>query len=229
MRTVAALLAVAVTATMAVVPCHTASSEEAEWVSLFDGETLEGWTKRNGRATYRVEDGAIIGRSARIAYNSFLCTDKHYGDFELEFETKILDDALNSGVQIRSRTRRGSWLGFFLGVVNGPQVEVEAGGEGGSVSGYLYGEASGGWMTPPERRVPHPHFQRGAWNHYRVLAEGPRIRVWINEVLIDDLTDEEKYASHPTGFIGLQVHAVGWEGPYEVAWRNLRIREISKP
>jgi len=203
-----------------------AVAEDAGWRDLFDGATLDGWTKRNGRAVYRVEDGAIVGTSARMAYNSFLCTDEHFGDFELEFDTKIIDDELNSGVQIRSRTRRGSWLGFFLGVVNGPQVEVEAGGTGGTLSGYLYGEASGGWMTPPERRVSHDHFQRGEWNHYRVVAEGPRIRVWINGTLIEDITDEAKYESHPTGFIGLQVHAVGWAGPYEVAWRNIRIREL---
>ena len=202
------------------------AAAEDGWRTLFDGETLDGWTKRNGRATYRVEEGVIVGRSAKIAYNSFLCTNEHFGDFELEFETKIIDDELNSGVQIRSRTRKGSWLGTILGVVNGPQVEVEAGGTGGTLSGYLYGEASGGWMTPPERRVSHDHFKRGEWNHYRVLAEGPRIRVWINGALIEDITDEAKYESHPTGFIGLQVHAVGWEGPYEAAWRNIRIREL---
>ena len=34
------------------------------------------------------------------------------------------------------------------GRVNGPQVEIEATKENGAESGYVYGEALGGWMTP---------------------------------------------------------------------------------
>ncbi|MEQ8767112.1 MAG: DUF1080 domain-containing protein [Planctomycetota bacterium] len=194
-----------------------------DWTSLFDGSTLAGWTQRNGTATYRVEDGAIVGRTAEGSPNSFLCSGRDYGDFELTFEVKLHDDALNSGVQIRSQTR-GSWTGR----INGPQVEIAAAGADGGVSGYLYGEAAGGWMTPDAARELHPHFKNGEWNTYRVLAEGPRIRVWINDALISDLVDEAKYRSHRRGVIGLQVHAIpAGQGPYEVSWRNLKLREIS--
>jgi hypothetical protein len=54
---------------------------------------------------------------------------------------------------------------------------------------------------------------------------GPRIRTWINGQPIEDLTDEAIYRTHPSGFIGLQVHAIARHGPYEVAWRDLRLRE----
>jgi hypothetical protein len=191
------------------------------WVSLFDGKTLDGWTQRNGTATYRVEDGTIVGKTTEGSPNSFLCTDREYGDFELKFEVKV-DDRLNSGVQIRSKTRGGP-----RGRVNGPQVEIEASGQNGAEAGYIYGEAAGGWMTPDEKLKPHMHFKDGEWNAYRVLAVGPNIKVWINEVLISDLTHEEKFKTHPTGFIGLQVHGIEpGTGPYEVRWRHLMIREV---
>ena len=197
------------------------SAVDVGWVDLFDGETLEGWTQRNGTATYRVEDGAIVGKTADGSPNSFLCTDRGYDDFELRFEVKV-HDQLNSGVQIRSTTRDG-----FTGRVNGPQVEIESSGAKGAEAGYLYGEAAGGWMTPREKLIPHKHFRDGEWNDYRVLAVGPRIQVWINGEEISDLVDEGKYASHPRGFIGLQVHGIGQgQGPFEVAWRGLQIREI---
>ncbi len=192
------------------------------WVSLFDGKSLKGWTQRNGTATYRIEGDTIVGKTTEGSPNSFLCTDKIYGDFELEFEVNV-DSALNSGVQIRSRTKNGTPNGR----VNGPQVEIEASGANGAEAGYLYGEAAGGWMTPQELLKPHKHFKDNAWNHYRVIASGPKIRVWINGALISDLTDEKKYATHPRGFIGLQVHGIGrGTGPYEVRWRNLRLREL---
>ena len=33
--------------------------------SLFDGKTLEGWTQKNGTATYRVEDGCVVGKTSQ--------------------------------------------------------------------------------------------------------------------------------------------------------------------
>ncbi len=193
-----------------------------EWVELFDGKTLDGWTQRNGTATYRVEDKTIVGKTNEGSPNSFLCSDKEYGDFELEFEVKV-HDKLNSGVQIRSQTKDTP-----TGRVNGPQVEIEASGEGGAEAGYIYGEATGrGWLTPEDELKPHKHFKDGQWNKFRVVARGPRIQTWINGKPIADLTDEPIYETHAKGFIGLQVHSIGkGQGPYEVAWRNIRIKEL---
>jgi hypothetical protein len=202
-----------------------AFASENDWKSLFNGENLDGWVQKNGKADYWVEDGMIIGQTTKGSPNSFLCTKKEYDDFELVFEVKLFDNELNSGVQIRSKTRKA---GLFKksGRVNGPQVEIEASGDEGAEAGYLYAEAAGGWMTPDDKRVPHKTFKDGEWNKYRVVAKGPRIQVWINGKQISDLVDEDMYESHPEGFIGLQVHGVGNRGPFEVAWRNIKIREL---
>ncbi|MCA9134588.1 MAG: DUF1080 domain-containing protein, partial [Planctomycetales bacterium] len=136
----------------------TASAEEA-WTELFDGRSLAGWVQKNGTATYRVEDGTIVGRTSEGSPNSFLCSEQDYGDFELVFEVKV-DNPLNSGVQIRSQTRELSADeragGQEFGRVNGPQVEIEAANDEGSLSGYVYGEATGrGWLTPDDQRPRH--------------------------------------------------------------------------
>lgn len=196
------------------------------WVSLFDGKSLDGWIQKNGTATYRIDGDAIVGKTSEGSPNSFLCTEKLYGDFELTFEVKV-DNALNSGVQIRSQTAEPKGDAKF-GRVNGPQVEIEASGSNGAEAGYIYGEATGrGWLTPAERLKPHKVFRDGEWNTFRILAKGPRIQTWINGEAIEDLTDEEIYKTHSKGFIGLQVHGIRkGTGPYEVAWRKIRIREI---
>lgn len=195
--------------------------EENGWRSLFDGKTLEGWEQRNGTASYRIEEGVIVGRTNEGSPNSFLCTKELFGDFELEFDVKVANE-LNSGVQIRSNSRDGN------GRVNGPQVEIEASGGSGSEAGYIYGEATDrGWLTPESELKPHKHFKDGEWNSYRVVARGSGIQTWINGVQIADLQDEEAFKTHPKGFIGLQVHGIGrGQGPFEVAWRNIRIREL---
>ena len=117
--------------------------------------------------------------------------------------------------------------GDKFGRVNGPQVEIEATKEKGAESGYVYGEALGGWMTPKDKLIPHKNFKNGKWNKYRILAKGPIIQTWVNGKQVSDLKDEEKYKSHSKGFIGLQVHGIKkGTGPYEVAWRNIKIKEL---
>ena len=147
----------------------------------------------------------------------------------MEFQVRCADE-LNSGVQIRSKTKEpetDAEKEANVGRVYGPQVEIEASGENGAQAGYVYGEATGRrWLTPPERLVPHKHFEDGKWNTYRIIAKGPRIQTFINGQKIEDITDEEIYKTHPKGFIGLQVHGVGNRGPYQVAWRRIRIKEL---
>ena len=69
---------------------HISSAAAADWVDLFDGKTLNGWTVESGTAKYEVENGVIVGSTVKGAANSFLCTVKEYGDFILEFD--VLDD-----------------------------------------------------------------------------------------------------------------------------------------
>lgn len=204
-----------------------ASADHHEgWVNMFNGKTLAGWTQKNGYAKYEVVDNAIKGTTAKGSPNSFLCSVKEYGDFEFEFEVKVSNE-LNSGVQIRSQTKKEQGKNIYnTGRVNGPQVEIEASGANGAEGGYVYGEAAGGWRTPKVRLIPHKHFKDGEWNKYRIIAKGPRIQTFINDQKIEDLNDPEIYKTHPKGFIGLQVHGVGNKGPFEVMWRNLRIKEL---
>lgn len=186
------------------------------WQSLFNGENLHGWTQKNGTATYRVEDGAIVGKTAEGSPNSFLCTDETYTDFELTFEVRV-DSQLNSGVQLRSLSKSD----FKNGRVHGPQVEIEAApGE----SGYVYSEGTGrGWITT-EQPIKDA-YQNGQWNRFVVRAVGDRIQTWVNGHAIADLRDPE---SSQQGFIGLQVHGIEkGTGPFEVRWRDIRVRTLA--
>ncbi len=82
------------------------AQEQTEFVDLFDGKSLEGFEQKGGKADYQVEDGCIVGTTVPRTPNSFLCTEKHYGDFILEYEF-LVDEKMNSGVQIRSHSIPG--------------------------------------------------------------------------------------------------------------------------
>ena len=197
----------------------TGIAQAQDFVPLFDGKTLDGFKQNNGTATYRVEDGTIVGKTNEGSPNSFLCTTKDYGDFELTFEVKV-DDALNSGVQIRSISDPD----IKAGRVHGPQVEIATNG----TAGFIYGEALGtGWLSEDRsNEAAKAAFKKGEWNKYRVLAKGKSIKTWVNGVPVADLVDEK--SGMLSGFIGLQVHGIKkGSGPYEVRWRNLMIKDLA--
>jgi len=189
------------------------------WTDLFNGKDLAGWVQRNGEAEYKVENREITGISKAGTPNSFLCTEKDYGDFILEFEMKV-DTALNSGVQIRSH----SLPEYRDGRVHGYQVEIDPSPRGWSAG--IYDEARTGWLYPvtPYNPAAVTAFKNFEWNHYRVEAIGNSIKTWLNGVPVADLLVD----LDDSGFIALQVHSINvktkpWTEGTTVRWRNLRI------
>jgi len=205
------------------------SAAAGEWTTLFNGKNLNGWTERNKSGSFRVEDGTIIGTAKEGLGTTFLCTNTEYSDFELEFETKLIDPQLNSGVQIRSGNRapKGKQK---VGPVEGPQVEFAAKNPAkGTRSGNIFGQGWGGWLTPKDQIRNHTFVKGGEWNHFRVVAKGNQVTTWINGNEIGTTTiPPERHATHSSGFIGLQIHGIkDGLGPFEVAWRKIRIKEIN--
>ncbi|TMU54793.1 3-keto-disaccharide hydrolase [Flagellimonas algicola] len=197
--------------------CFTGCSEKDDtpWTYLFDGETLNGWNQKGGVATYEVRDGSIVGITKHDTPNSFMTTDKLYGDFILELEY-LVDSTMNSGIQIRSNS-----LPYYLdGRVHGYQIEIDPSDRAWSAG--IYDEGRRGWLNPLENNPEaQAAFKQNDWNHYRIEAIGDTLKTWINGVpaahLIDDKTAE--------GFIALQVHSIGKdkEAGTEVIWKNIKI------
>ncbi len=191
------------------------TKEQEPWVNLFDGKTLNGWTQKGGKANYKVANGTIIGSTVHNTPNSFLTTDKMYGDFILELDYKV-DPSMNSGIQIRSNS-----LPYYRnGRVHGYQVEIDPSERAWSAG--IYDEARRGWLNTLENnKDAQKAFKQNEWNHYRIEAIGDTLKTWINGVpaayLIDDKT--------ASGFIGLQVHGISKdhkEGT-EIIWKNVKI------
>jgi hypothetical protein len=206
-----------------------AVAADGDWIDLFDGKTLDGWTVRGGKAEYKVDDGAIVGTTVEGSPNTFLCKGP-FSDFELVFDV-LCDKPLNSGVQIRSHvyekdTPQASNPKRIreAGEVYGYQCEIAA--EGG-VGGNFWDEGRhtrwhDDFSVKPEAQKA---YKGGEWNHYRIVAQGDRIRSWVNDVPCADFRDK----TDASGFIGLQVHGIKkGTGPYQVRWKNIRLRELGK-
>ncbi len=214
-------------------------------VSLFNGKDLTGWVQRGGKAKYSIDGDAIVGASVTGTPNSFLCTEKTYGDFVLEYDFKV-DPRLNSGVQIRSEclaipkeiTWEGKTIKVPAGRVHGYQVEIDPDVPRKRMwSAGIYDEGRRGWLYPAagnkEQEAAFSEqgqriFKAEDWNHVRVEAIGDSIKTWLNGTPCADIKD----SMTPRGFIALQVHGIGSEKDKEgaeVRWRNLKITEASAP
>lgn len=188
---------------------------QPKWENLFNGKNLKGWTVLNGTAEYKVENGAIVGTSKLNTPNTFLATNKMYGDFILEFEFKV-DEGLNSGVQFRSISDKK----IQDGRVHGYQFEIDASDR--AWTGGIYDESRKGWLYDlTNKNNAQKAFRKSEWNSARIEAIGSEMRTWVNNIPCANLLDNQT----ASGFIALQVHSIGnvaQEGK-KVAWRNIRI------
>ena len=195
----------------------TTFAAENPGTALFDGKTLSGWKQLGGAADYQVIDGAIVGSSRPGVPNSFLATEKEFGDFILELDVRQDVGPTNSGVQFRSH----STPEFENGRVHGYQSDIDPSPR--QWSGSIYEEAQRGWFYTGELHPPAKSLYKfGEWNHYRIEALGPRLRVWINGGAAADVIDDVT----PSGFIGLQVHSIDKpeDAGRTTSWKNLVVQ-----
>jgi len=186
----------------------------------------------SGTATYKVENGVLVGTTTDGSPNSFLVMGP-FKDFELEFEVNV-DDALNSGVQVRSHLAKegdpapeGAKGGKPLppGRLYGPQCEIAING----TAGDFYDEARRGtwWsiLTGTETvrtDATKAAFKKGQWNLYRIVVKGDHYQSFVNGVPTADF----KQPNDPEGHIGFQVHGIKkGDGPFSVRWRNVKFKE----
>jgi hypothetical protein len=188
--------------------------KESPWENLIKGNTLEGWNIKGGKATYDVKDGVVTGTTVSNTPNTFLTTNKMYGDFILEIDFKV-NPHMNSGIQFRSN----SLPEYKKGRVHGYQAEIDPSER--AWSGGIFDEARRGWLNDLEDNTEAKKaFKQNEWNTYRIEAIGDTLKTWVNGVPASHLVDKET----ASGFIGLQVHSIGKGKPgSQISWKNIRI------
>jgi Domain of Unknown Function (DUF1080) len=187
------------------------------WEPLFNGKDLNGWKQLNGTAPYAVVDGAIVGTAvASSAANSFLATEKTFGDFILEMEIRQ-EGQSNGGIQFRSESKPE----FNNGRVHGYQFEIDPSAR--AWTGGIYDEARRGWLYPGTLNpAGQKLYKYGEWNRIRIEAIGTSLRTFVNDQPVAHVIDNVT----PRGFIALQVHALQNPGQagFKTSWRNIRIQ-----
>jgi Domain of Unknown Function (DUF1080) len=196
-----------------------AQSPGKGWQNLFNGKDLTGWKRLGGKAGFNVEDGIIVGRTVANSRNSFLVTEKEYGDFILEADVWVEDEEGNSGLQTRSHFDPAAFNGE--GRVYGRQCEVDPSPR--RWTGGIYDEGRREWLYPMQLNAPAQNvYKKGVYNHFRVECIGNEMKTWVNGIATAYVVD----TLDAKGFIGLQVHAINSadHAGKKVCFKNIRIK-----
>lgn len=211
--------------TVAVAALVSTSAAEEKWVSIFDGETLKGWTNASGKA---VKEGGWVAEKGvlfRKGKSGDLYTEKTYADFEFRWEWKISPKG-NSGVKYRVTNYGKANLGPEYQVLDDahPDGAKSVKRQAGSLYDIL--------ATNDKKKLKPV----GEWNSSRVVVKGHHFQHYLNGELVVDVVvgsdvwkeavakskfkGRENFAMNPSGRIFLQDHGD------EVWYRKLEIKEL---
>jgi hypothetical protein len=184
---------------------------------LFNGKDLSGWEQYGGTAKYEAVDGVLEGTAVIKTPNSFLCTERPYGDFILTFEFED-NPNLNSGVMFRAQWRQEK-DGFRR--IYGYQMEIDPNPR--AYTGGIYDEGRRSWLYPLHYNpAARKAYRQAGWNTARIEAIGNELRTFINGVPAANMVDD----FDASGMICLQVHSIPAKlAGTQVRWRNIEIKE----
>ena len=170
------------------------------WISLFDGESLFGWTPNAEDAGWRVEDGLIVCDAKK---KSLLQTNFQFADYELRCDFK-LEDGGNSGVFLRSAFKPANPARDCY-ELNMCDTHDSFG------TGSFVGRVKAG-------NVPKTD---GDWHSWHVICDGAGIIVRLDDAEVLSIEDNGE-SPRLLGHIGLQMN----EG--RVEFRNIVLRPLNQ-
>jgi hypothetical protein len=172
------------------------------WISLFDGQSLFGWSIV-GKANWRVEEGVIkVDRGEK----SFLCTNLNLADYELSVDFRA-DPMTNSGVFLRTQPSPED--------VTVDCIELNiAPPENPFPTGSLVKRQK---LEPADLDKHLGKFDATQWHTFRVRMKGDKVSIGLDGKKILDYTDDSGLRQ---GRISLQHN----EG--RVEFKNVRLRPL---
>ena len=157
-------------------------AQEAEWTTLFDGSSLDGW-QVVGNANWELGDGAVSADEG----SGFLLTEESYGDFELSVEFWV-DEPANSGIYTRCQDPG------MIRDTNCYEVNIYD-----TRADQTYRTGGIVHIASPSEVID----AGGQWNTFLIRAEGSQLVVTLNGTRIVDADDGQFQA----GPIALQYGA----------------------
>jgi hypothetical protein len=173
-----------------IMSCQTSAvkmNTEPEWISLFNGKNLDGWSS-HGKATWEVRDGVLVGTGGM----GHIYADPNLKDLEVKGWFRMSEKA-NSGLYFRANPPAKNPDGFPKG------YEAQMDNHSNASTGWLW---KPGKPTAPAKALLT---KDNEWFSMHVKAIGKNIQIWVNDQLVTEYQDKE----YKKGHFALQGHNPG--------------------
>jgi len=194
-------LGVAMLASAMAVPLSAAEPEpDADgWMTIFNGENLDGWKASEHAENWTVEDGSIVGRGPRS--HLFYMDAGELTDLEFKAEVK-LNKGGNSGMYFR--------VEFGEGWPKGYEAQVNNSSGDPKKTGSLYNFVD----------IKKQLIEDDTWWTEHIICKGNHIIIKVNDEVVVDYVDEKN--THTKGLVALQQHDPG----SVVHYRNIQLKKL---
>ena len=184
-------------------------NKDEGWISLWDGETLDGWRASENRDSFSVEDGKIVvdGPRSHLFYEGPVANGGDFLNFEFKAEVYTYPLA-NSGIFFHTQYQEEGWPRY------GYEAQVNATHSDPRKTGSLYAVADVMDVAPHEDHE---------WFEYHIIVDGKDITFKIDGEVVNEFTepdDREGTIILSRGTIALQAH----DPNSRIYYRNIRVR-----
>lgn len=216
------VFAILATGTAAVTALANDTPEQDRWISLFNGEDLDGWRVSEAAAqSWSVVDGFIdCDPRTTVSGERNIWTEESFGDFILYVEWRFTDtptvetrpmigpdgrNVLDEDGEVMTETFPNADSGIYLRGMPKAQVNIWNWPIG---SGEVWGYRTDGSMSAEVRAGVTPRVRAdkepGEWNRYVITMIGDRLSVLLNGQVV--LNHALLPGVEEEGPIGLQYH-----------------------
>jgi hypothetical protein len=226
---------------LAVTAFTESAADKDGFISLFNGRDLTGWNYNP--YVWSVSNGAIVARApvdSRQTVHYMAWAGGEVDDFELRLKVRTTAEN-NSGVPMRARWAQQRWFPGYQAEIHGQnsgQFVIAGAGRERKLS-------RDGWRTVAreengkdilESIEPLPDadkiaaardaVQNGEWCDFGIIAQGPRVIIQLNGVMVTDTRDEHPVKFVPIGMIGFEyMHKRGTNDAVE--FKDIRFRRLT--
>ena len=187
-----------------------------QWISLFNGKDLSGWTANENKGTFTVQEGLIVanGERSHLFYTGEV-ESHEFKNFEFRAEVKTTPGS-NSGIYFHTSYQEEGWpFQGYEAQVNNTHI-----GEGDyrelKKTGSLYGVRNIYKQLVPENE----------WFHYYIKVENDHIQIKINDIpVINYLQPASQDSLAKARFKGIGTFALQGHDPHStVYYRNIEVK-----
>jgi peroxiredoxin len=186
-----------------------------DWITLFDGKSLDGWKINENQETWKLADGALTCNGER-SHIFYVGPQAPFNEFELELEVMTRDNS-NAGVYICTKYQDSGWpKGGFECQVNNTYVKDPR------KTGSLYAV----------KDVAEAPAKDDEWWTYNVRLEGKKITIKVNGKVVNEYTEPEgaKAGNDFDRVITPGTFALQGHDPHStVSFRNIRVKKLGAP